>query len=356
MDYTIIPRELVYKDKISLEAYSSANDYNKIIIQNLINEEILTFGEFEMNVLLCFNRAYYILTMIKMENDPCMRIEQYKNIAACRQSNLLYQAVTLSVINILAAHSNDEKFRKFSLIFERFDKYIHSLSLVKSTVNPITRKAEITPITDIFEKINKNISEGKDIPESEFLPRNIDKDAIVDLPISVFRWNGITDNYTKDYVEDIIKNIGNSQEEKYLVWKLILDDTKVFYDSNEYYKDYVIPTFNSIKELLLPDIVKKEKAQEETQVQEQEDKKREGLTAKECALFCEALASKCDFDFTNKKNELAPMAHSLFGYGIRSIANKLTEGYSKEERERVASIFDNLSPDFADVIRNVGKK
>ena len=84
--------------------------------------------------------------------------------------------------------------------------------------------------------------------------------------------------------------------------------------------------------------------------------KEKGLTAKQAALFGHALAVFCEFEQQKKELHLSPMVHQLFGWGQKSVLNKMTEGYAAADREAVARIFETVWPAFADFVRNTFDK
>ena len=84
--------------------------------------------------------------------------------------------------------------------------------------------------------------------------------------------------------------------------------------------------------------------------------KTNGLTPKQAALFGHALAEFCKFTQKRKRDDLAPMVNKLFGWGAKSIYNKMTEGYSDYEREDIAQVFDNIWPEFANYLRTFDKR
>ena len=61
-------------------------------------------------------------------------------------------------------------------------------------------------------------------------------------------------------------------------------------------------------------------------------------------------------DGKTKQNDIAPMAHELFGIGKKSAYNIMVSGYSKKDREHVAKIFEAIWPPFADFILKIFDK
>ena len=69
-----------------------------------------------------------------------------------------------------------------------------------------------------------------------------------------------------------------------------------------------------------------------------------GINQAQVALFGLSLANTFHFNYTNKKKELAPMLHKLFGFGEAKIANYLSTPCSNEERDELANLFKDLCP------------
>ncbi len=69
-----------------------------------------------------------------------------------------------------------------------------------------------------------------------------------------------------------------------------------------------------------------------------------GINQAQVALFGLSLANTFHFNYTNKKEELAPMLHKLFGFGEAKIANYLSTPCSNEERDELANLFKDLCP------------
>lgn len=81
-----------------------------------------------------------------------------------------------------------------------------------------------------------------------------------------------------------------------------------------------------------------------------------GLNQGQAALFGLALANTFGFKYTNKKKQLAPMLHKLFGWGESKIARELGSNCEKEERNELASLFEDLCPKLYESIMNWGER
>ena len=80
-----------------------------------------------------------------------------------------------------------------------------------------------------------------------------------------------------------------------------------------------------------------------------------GLNQGQAALFGLAMANTFGFNFTNKKKELAPMLHKLFGWGEGKLQNCLSSPCTKEERNELANLFVKLCPELHNAIMNWGE-
>ena len=84
MDYTEFPRELIYKEKASLKDFGVSNE---MTIEHRFYERLLKrpsikncFKKRE-TILRIFNNAYYLCTLILMDEDPRLTIDSYRKIA-----------------------------------------------------------------------------------------------------------------------------------------------------------------------------------------------------------------------------------------------------------------------------------
>ena len=85
MDYTEFPRELIYKEKASLKDDFGVS--NEMTIEHRFYEGLLKrpsikecFKKRE-TILRIFNNAYYLCTLILMDEDPRLTIDKYREIA-----------------------------------------------------------------------------------------------------------------------------------------------------------------------------------------------------------------------------------------------------------------------------------
>lgn len=107
MDLTKIPRELIYRERRSLEDFAAENEVNALFIDNMLNTIYFGSADAKDRALRCFNTAYYICTLIlKCEIRPEWNFAKYCDIAFCNvKGNGVYQAFTLSLVAIFLKHA-----------------------------------------------------------------------------------------------------------------------------------------------------------------------------------------------------------------------------------------------------------
>ena len=84
MDYTDVPRELIYKEKTSLKDFGVSNEMtleHKFYEGLLKRPSIIGCLKKRETILRIFNNAHYLCTLILMDEDPRLTIDSYREIA-----------------------------------------------------------------------------------------------------------------------------------------------------------------------------------------------------------------------------------------------------------------------------------
>ena len=84
MDYTNVPRELIYKEKTSLKDFGVSNEMtleHKFYEGLLKRPSIIGCLKKRETILRIFNNAHYLCTLILMDEDPRLTIDSYREIA-----------------------------------------------------------------------------------------------------------------------------------------------------------------------------------------------------------------------------------------------------------------------------------
>ena len=83
MDYTKVPRELIYKDRNDLKEFGVQiqESMNYLLFMRLKQQALMGASGAREIALRCYNNAYYVCTLILLEaNDfPELRISDYVN-------------------------------------------------------------------------------------------------------------------------------------------------------------------------------------------------------------------------------------------------------------------------------------
>lgn len=114
------------------------------------------------------------------------------------------------------------------------------------------------------------------------------------------------------------------------------------------------------KTALLDKIKKQDSELEEKNEQIEMVRNREkgislGINQAQTALFGLSLANVFGFNYTNKKEDLAPLLHALFGWGEAKIAFYLSTPCDDKERDELANLFKDLCPPLYATIMNRGE-
>ena len=227
MDYTQVPRALIYEDRRSLEDFDA---YKEGSITQPFLDELLKFGSdsypnIEENALWCLNNAFYICTMMLLEKDPRSRIYQYKKVATREYikdrfiSDKYWSAVLSMVILLL---------QRLETPLTRFQDEARQNLL--GLIDKNTNNDCVKTFNCFSKRLKEDTSTPKKIPNSMFAPRVIDKFAIKDvLSEKDFCWVKFTNYLDERYIHDIVKAFGTTKEEKHNVVEMIRQASHSFY-------------------------------------------------------------------------------------------------------------------------------
>ncbi len=383
MDYTKIPRGLIYRDRKDIDEFTEGNDLNSIIVENMEEVDALMIGDFDSRALLCLNTAYYICTMIMLEKKPSRRWPEYLSLAYDIQPTFSdkFCVAVLSIVCILLRHYDEQWQQRNEKFICKIEEFVTERTIPVLGLNDDFSSEIINTKQDyIYNLLSSGTNQDIMLPQTEFAPRDIRDENIT--------WDDIAEGI--DYVVEALEAIPS--EERYLPLMDILDripkdkyseprriieemanilgvmPTIYLTQGEDYYTDdensSETEELSNIEsgnesENTLKEAQAKNRQLEETIKNYQE--KQKGLNPEQAALFGHALAEFCSSDkfcafaTKRKRNDLAPMVHRLFGWGSASVYNKMT-AYQKNDREAVASVFDEIWPEFALFVRSIEKR
>lgn len=176
MDYFITPQSLIYKKRDNLKDFGvqTAGTVNNYLFSRMVRMTLLRTGDAEKIALQCFNNAYYICTLIQMDEYPYLHLDKYEEILMKVEIPFVgdvYQASMAMVCILLGAYDDRWKKRDDILI-----ENIYHWTSSNKWFNNLCHKS--------FENIvNTCNAEGFTLPKSEFVPRDI-IEAIDDVSIN----------------------------------------------------------------------------------------------------------------------------------------------------------------------------
>lgn len=228
MDYTTVPRSLIYRDRRSLEEFGVYDEGNIMapIADTMLHMVIIRHFDSENRTLWCMNTAFYICTMILLEKDPRWRISNYVSIAtpSWSYSQLDFRKLTLSLVVLLLARL-ENPLRDTHPYGERVRNDLRSL-LIKN---------------EMYDELEYKITLGASIryiiPNNTFAPRVIDKETVQEaLSASSFNWPYFLNYFEERSVRDVVKAFGSTEEEKHNVVNMLRQASDSFYTAE--YNDY----------------------------------------------------------------------------------------------------------------------
>lgn len=235
MDITTLPRNLIYRDRYSINEFGiyDSKNINKAISDVMLELPCIKYtSESEQYALMVFNNAYYICTMVLMEKDPRWRLNRYKELVTDRNRDIT--SLTLAIIGIYLSSKNITLNEHQKMMKDNLLKDIYKT------------ESWYTIYTLLSEKI-----EGTIQPFSyEFTPRLIDERLFDEIKIIYSDWAQTTNYFNKQKIIDLIDNVGKTKEEKIALLEEINRKAKDFYNGDFYYKQTVIPVLDEIEEVI----------------------------------------------------------------------------------------------------------
>lgn len=397
MDYTTVPRQLIYRDRRSLEEFGVYSDHtiNIEIAKALRTIPFISERNAESRALTCMNNAYYICTMALLEKDPVWRIGEYEiisnNVNNPRWKDEMGNVTISLVFFYLCCLPDDVTIHLFDFL-EELNKEVRTYGY--------------------FEHLVENIAKDALLPPNEFAPRYIDKETVRDALVPEgFNWVKYTNYLDERSVRNIVETFGKTEEEKNNVVSMIEQAADIYYrwDASGGFPEEVDKLFRDLEEELsrqynheptqalsgneteetkkhdvdlfvyevrikeLEEEIEKLKSENKEQKEQQpptddhdeiDDLKEEiaylkqntsKLTSKEAAILTITACYHAGGLPSNRK-QLHPILTNLFGVGEKLAIRRLGEGINEEGAEALAKCFDNVSPTIARTLREMPEK
>lgn len=180
MEYSIYQRILIYRERKKFDEFIQLNELTEIIIDNMQNIGVLMIDNFEQRAMTCLNTAYYICTLMMLEDKPSWRWPAYREFASCNEyyHKDKYQAITLSIVAILLKHYNEEWRQKNEKFINRIEEFVKEsknvyMQLGLSGSEIVTERHDI-----IYNTLESGIYDDLMIPDGTFSPRDLRDEEI----------------------------------------------------------------------------------------------------------------------------------------------------------------------------------
>lgn len=231
MDYTTVPRSLIYRERRSLEEFGAyeKESITRPLAEAMLHMDFIQYTDSENRALWCLNTAYYICTMILLETDPRWRISKYKGLAIPKWNfgNGDFQVLTLALAGLLLSRLEEP----LPLLSSKGQTRNHFVALMldDGEFNPVFKQ--------LYERVKADPYIKGTIPNSTFAPRVIDKECINDvMSDSVFNWVSFTKYWESRSMLDIVKCLGTNEDEKHNLIDMLRQSSHGFYSAgcNDY--------------------------------------------------------------------------------------------------------------------------
>lgn len=413
MDYTIIPRTLIYRDKKNLDDFIEANELNAALVKNMADIDILLNCDFEQHALICMNAAYYICTIIMLEKHPVWRLSKLESYIDKLNLHPVaeYKDIIFSIVYLMLNHYNKKWLDSNRDLLDKI--YVYIYPDFKNVRVRIQVSMEGCP-RDIMQTLNTKLPNNFVLPDDEFAPRIIDCETVSEVKKQPFRWDIITDNFSEDKIRTIMNALAKTPEEERWVLKILINDVRNnghisevlaspkermlqnMIDGIELYclvmGDKIDKNSNNIDETS-PDVetahsdeidslkqriqeleaenkelkeqqpiekpaeddvesLKQQIADLEKEIADMEE--REGIDAPKAALLVRIACSKLGSLPSNRENAW-PLITNLWGSKESIAKRRLKESVRKSTVESLASLFESVAPKIARIIREEGK-
>lgn len=225
MDYTSLPKELIYKERTNLEDFGVDDkpSLNNFIYEHLFNAYYREH-DFEGLALRIFNCSYYICTMALAEKRPEIRFGAYLFEASSSYYSVSYKNLVLAIVLLqFWARRWDMPGHRISRLAKLIENELREKdydNIFKGFFYSITQKMQAAGIYEIKS-------------EDDFVPREINMRVLRDCD---YGWYEVFDK-DEERVWGFISEIGKNEEEQKTIVAFLRDELYSVFD-NELEKKY----------------------------------------------------------------------------------------------------------------------
>ncbi len=379
IDYTQIQEELLYKRRNEIDEF---NVLDKTCLNGVLYSRILEIKDIILHekaanyVLSCFNKAYYLTTMILLDDHPELHIELYLKRASqgCDYMNNKFQAIVMGMTCTYLASIDEKKWNPQN------NSFINMIQTVFNQWNTENKTYDLFIIsTWSFPRMT----------EADFTPRDL-SEALQDH--NIFFW--LDSEYTMNSIKHALKALCHNSEEKITLLNEAIQQAKSWNsvgnldpylteldrlldkernlvkegDSKPYKKsaskvqesitrhlspsslsDLSYKKLNAAKEKIKKLEEKIERLENDNKAFETQDPKKR-LTASEAAILMLTVCDKIG-NLPNDKKKVSPLLESCWGFTEQTAERAFSKKPSQEVADKLAKKFDGISPSLANLIR-----
>ena len=242
MDYTEFPRELIYKEKTSLKDFGVSNE---MTIEHRFYEGLLRRPSIKdcskkrETILRIFNNAYYLCTLILMDEDPRLTIDKYREIAENSTRTIdwvnHFAPMTMALVYLELKGCRQECACELRI----FDKFL--LDDIYEYYRDWDTKGASEGKADFYELVGNGEQQYLKLPSDlpSFPPRTITIKSLGEA----FDNDGyrhslqcFTYNYDMERIAEIFRYLGRTQEEKEALRDALKWEIDTFCDEERKYR------------------------------------------------------------------------------------------------------------------------
>ena len=387
MDYTKIPRHLIYKEK-SLDDFpiNDVHSLDWLMLDRIETSEIAMIPNAADYVCKIFNNAYYITTLVLKEKRPNLHVADYIGIADgmllelddLHSRHRYFLAMTMALVYNYLNAMNFKAIGKERLLKTIWDYFVHQFSdqdrdgqarflFFRNVLNDAEvhkwrvwpERFEPRPIVEAVRQshVDEIYSFKEYIGERILLlPRQEQEDAIKAV-MDVATETGM-DNDGKlspkiydiaKFFEDLasvpvsqLKNKGEAEQAKAKTEK----EAEQAKGEAEQAKVNELSATEALEEKLQASEMQRQQLEAELAAYKERTQNRAGINSHLTALLGLRLAPLLNIEVHNKK-QLAPVLSKLFGWGKRKLEQELCSYFRDEDELALADIMGAVSPELA---------
>ena len=242
MDYTKLPPQLIYRTRNSLEDFTNNNEMNESLVDNMLDIYYLQSSNFKERATECFNAAYYICTLILVDEHPEWSLPKYCEIAFCNHNNIVAQAISLSLVKVYLLHFDSDWHNKHKKLVDKLDGYLNSHWIQQGDPFVVDYSYQ-----DAFNCLNSFSVVTAPFTTTDFALRVIDQEAIEEIQSANFTWTQFTNYYKYNTMFDIVFHVGKTEDEMELLVSSLRHDADFFYSMDNPYYESVCNRLNEIE-------------------------------------------------------------------------------------------------------------